>query len=55
MNCGPPREPVDELAQPLPVDEKWAARRCETLASVWWIVVRAVPNGVSRSLGRRFA
>ena len=51
MNCGPPREPVDEWAQPSPVDSKRAACPCGMLASVRLIVVRTVLNGVSRSLG----
>ena len=52
MNCGPSRELVDEWAQPLPVDRMRAARPCETLASVRSMIVWAVPNGVSRAMGR---
>ena len=43
VNCGCPREPVDEWAQPLSVDSNRAARLCEMLVTVWWMVVRAVP------------
>ena len=51
VNLGSRAEAVDEWAQPSPGDSSRDARLCEMPASVWWIVVRAVPNGVSRAMG----